>query len=500
VVRASGSLALRAVLAVVLLVGFYVLALALAIGLLLLPVAEVVYLNDLHPRLDLLCLVGALVILWSLRPRPDRFEPPGPLLDEARYPELFRELRAVAEATGQAMPREVYLVPEINGWVAQRGGVMGFGSRRVMGLGLPLMQLVTVPQLRAVLAHEFGHFHGGDTLLGPWIYRTRAAIGRTTGTLASARVAFLELLRVPFELYGRLFLRITQAISRAQEYAADALAARTQGARALMEGLRRIHGTATAFGPYWSQEVVPALESGFRPPIARGFARFIATERHATAIEEALQTALTEDRRDPYDSHPPLRERLAALERLDPGPSSHDDTPAIRLLGDLDAAELALLRTLVADAAAVDRLKPVPWEALATELYLPTWTERVRLHRDALEGLTPATIPVVPDDLVAFARDALGPRALGAHRSDLVGFAVGLLSCAIALLLVDEGFVLQTEPGEPIRCVRGNERVEVLETLLKRMRGELTDARWAEIVADLGIADRDLAGPDRATC
>ena len=82
------------------------------------------------------------------------------------------------------MPSEVYLTAEVNAWVMDRGGMMGFGSRRVMGLGLSLLQVLSVSQLRAVVAHEFGHFHGGDTKLGPWIYKTRAAIGRTLEGLA----------------------------------------------------------------------------------------------------------------------------------------------------------------------------------------------------------------------------------------------------------------------------------------------------------------------------
>jgi len=69
------------------------------------------------------------------------------------------------------MPAEVYLIAEANAWVIDRGGIMGCGSRRVMGLGLPLLQVLSVYQLRAVLAHEFGHFHGGDTKLGPWVYK-----------------------------------------------------------------------------------------------------------------------------------------------------------------------------------------------------------------------------------------------------------------------------------------------------------------------------------------
>jgi heat shock protein HtpX len=66
-------------------------------------------------------------------PRPDRFEPPGPVLAPDRQRRLFGLIGEVATATGQAMPREVYLVPDVNAWVAVRGGVMGFGSRRVMG-------------------------------------------------------------------------------------------------------------------------------------------------------------------------------------------------------------------------------------------------------------------------------------------------------------------------------------------------------------------------------
>jgi Zn-dependent protease with chaperone function len=69
------------------------------------------------------------------------------------------------------MPAEVYLIPEVNAWVGQRGGFMGIGSRRIMGLGLPLLETLNVSQLEAVLVHEFGHYYRGDTRLGPWVYK-----------------------------------------------------------------------------------------------------------------------------------------------------------------------------------------------------------------------------------------------------------------------------------------------------------------------------------------
>src|SRR5260370_42627074 len=95
-----------------------------------------------------------------------------------------------------------------------------------MGLGLPLMQILSVTQLRAVLAHEFGHYYGGDTRLGPLVYNMRGSIGRTIYNLARQN----SFLYKPFAWYGSGALRLTQGGSRQQEHAADELAARTVGA------------------------------------------------------------------------------------------------------------------------------------------------------------------------------------------------------------------------------------------------------------------------------
>ncbi|HKP77249.1 MAG TPA: M48 family metallopeptidase, partial [Longimicrobiaceae bacterium] len=140
--RAAPSLAGRAVLAVLLFIGFYVLALGIAAGLAYIPYAEVVYTHRVTARLDLFCIIAAGIIVWSILPRPDRFRPPGPRLTAQEQPRLFRAIEEVAAATGQGMPAEVYAVSDLNAWVMQRGGFMGFGSRRVMGLGLPLMQVL----------------------------------------------------------------------------------------------------------------------------------------------------------------------------------------------------------------------------------------------------------------------------------------------------------------------------------------------------------------------
>lgn len=92
------------------------------------------------------------------------------------------------------MPHEAV---RVNAFVADRGGVLGIGSRRVMGLGLPLFSVLTASQFRAVLAHEFAHYCGGDTRLGPWVYKTQRAIVRIFENVGSLKgVARLAILGV----------------------------------------------------------------------------------------------------------------------------------------------------------------------------------------------------------------------------------------------------------------------------------------------------------------
>ncbi|TMF18920.1 MAG: hypothetical protein E6I31_14475 [Chloroflexi bacterium] len=192
----------RAALAVLLTIGFY--GLALGIAGVLLFVVWLFWVNG-HGvnRFSLFCLIGAGVILWSILPRPQRFEAPGPTLQAAEHPRLFAELTDVATRVGEPMPHEVYLVPDVNAGVRERGGLMGIGGRRVMLLGLPLLTVLTISQMRAVLAHEFGHYHGGDTRIAPWVYRTREAIIRTIRHLSGSS----SVLHLPFVWYGNLFLR-----------------------------------------------------------------------------------------------------------------------------------------------------------------------------------------------------------------------------------------------------------------------------------------------------
>jgi heat shock protein HtpX len=475
------SLTARAVIALALTVGFYALALSMVGFLVWLPYASVVYLrfSAVTGKLAIFCLIAAFIILKSVVPRSDRFTPPGPELAPDRHPRLFAEIHRTAESAGQPMPAEVYLVPDVNAWVSQRGGVMGIGGRRIMGIGLALLQMLKVSELRAVIAHEFGHYHGGDVKLGPLVYKTREALVRTVMALARHS----GVLTKPFEWYAHLFFRVSQAVSRHQELQADALAARIAGASALARGLLAIHRGALAFGAYWAGEVSPVLDAGFLPPLVPGFVRFCEAPPVAADLARATEQELREGKADPYDTHPSLRDRLAALEQTDPEPGPPSDAPALALLDSVSELESMLLMTLMRGNGVV--LKPLGWEQVGETVLMPRWTDFIKNYGHKLRGLRPSEIPIL--DWAVLGKELADSTGSVGHEERLAQFTVG---AALALLLVRQGFTLDAPPGGPVALVRDGLRVEPF-TLRARLIGDGAE-RWQQLCVQARIADVEL--------
>lgn len=469
------SLRSRALLAVALTVGFYVLALGLIAGL-----VAILFIPEVPGRVIGFCIFGAILIAISIIPRPSRFAPPGPLLNPAGQPRLFATLDEVARAVGEPMPAEVYLTPEVNAGVLQRG------RRRVMVIGLPLMQIMTVSQMRAVLAHEFGHYHGGDTKLGPWVYRTRETIERTLRTVSRQGA----LLQLPFLWYGRLFLRVSQGVSRQQEFAADQLAARTVGAKPMIDGLRNLARGSIAFDAYWRQEVVPLVEAGFQPPVAEGFTRFMAEPAIMKDVAAAAAKRLAEARTDPYDSHPPDAERIAALDALPAGPDYTDEPAAVMLVDGVDLIESVLLLGVLKPGL---QLRSISWADTGTVALLPGLRERVRRQAGLVGNYTIGWLPELLNyaDRLGMSEAKAAGASVGPEQARSLG--VGLAGAALANALAQNGWTAESLPGRPIVMRHGDATVEPFAEVNRLARGEVDVDSWQRRCWELGIRDLGLA-------
>lgn len=469
----------RAALALLLMVSFYALALGIAAALLWIPYEA--YSNDvrLPAKVALLCVAGAGTIVWSILPRIDRFVAPGPRLTSTDAPQLFATLEDVARRTQQAMPADVYLVNDVNAFVAERGGVMGIGSKRVMGIGLPLLQSLTVQEFKAVLAHEFGHYHAGDVKIGPWIYKTRAAMGRTIEKLSG------NILQKIFVGYANVFLRVTHAVSRRQEFIADEVAGNAAGAAVMASALRKVHGAAVAFNSYWRGEVGPVLNSGYLPPLSSGFAKFVQVDSVVSNVTEAVKSAEAEEVSDPFDTHPSLRDRVTALGSLPQGQWG-DTRPAVTLLGDPQRWERRLLATAINEDWARS-LTPVSWDKVVETVYVPMWRAGVQENAKVLAGMTTTRLP--------FAGKLPPPPATLGERDAPVLHQIQLATMGLSLAVFNAGWTGTTSPGEEIVFRRDGHELRVFHELMLLAMGKTTADEWSGRCVAWGVDGVGLGNP-----
>ncbi|MGC4982150.1 M48 family metallopeptidase [Streptomyces sp. DT193] len=181
--------------------------------------------------------------------RAGRFGPVdhGVAVDPDDQPELWAQVRAAAEVAGERPPDELYLVDEVNAGVGEQSRLLGLlPGRRRMILGLPLLAGLTVPRLRAVLAHEFGHYSHRDGRFGALTMRGRKAVLHTVQMFQEGSTSLHQAIGGLYVGYAHMFLCTSQSVARDQEFAADRMAAEHAGRDATAETLRAMPVLAAA--------------------------------------------------------------------------------------------------------------------------------------------------------------------------------------------------------------------------------------------------------------
>src|SRR5262249_17247688 len=109
-------------------------------------------------------------------------------VSEADQPSLFASLQDVALDLNTRPADQIYLTPLSSIGVRQEGrGPFGlFRRRRVMEIGLPTLSLLTVPEFKSVLAHEYAHFSHSDPFYSRFIFQVSVALQRSLAMMDAA--------------------------------------------------------------------------------------------------------------------------------------------------------------------------------------------------------------------------------------------------------------------------------------------------------------------------
>jgi Zn-dependent protease with chaperone function len=217
-------------------------------------------------------------------------------------------------------------------------------GKRILVFGAMALATFSLETLAGIIAHELAHFEGGDTALLSMARRQAAVVGAMEWEFQSQFGQFNPLFWV-IHLYHLLWGMIDAAVSRQQEYLADARAVERIGPDLVAAALVYMEVTESMEWMQLPLVVWVCLENNV--PLGRIFKNQARRARTITKKEwrEACRKALRKSTRL-FDSHPALRDRLQAM-GVSPDEAlrlelDHEHPPACELIADWPEVEREL--------------------------------------------------------------------------------------------------------------------------------------------------------------
>ncbi|HMF72705.1 MAG TPA: M48 family metalloprotease [Flavitalea sp.] len=301
---------------------------------------------------------------------------------EEQQPELFQFIRKLSQDTQTSFPKKIYLSPEVNACVFYNSNFwsMFFPVRKNLQIGLGLVNVLTISELKAVIAHEFGHFSQKSMKLGSFVYNVNKVIynmlyhnngyGNTLNAWANIHTLFA--------FFATLTVRIVQgiqwilqrmysfmnknymALSRQMEFHADAVAASVSGSDSLVDALRRLdladacyHSVLRKYDDLFKQKLVANNLYQDHQTVMQHIAKEHRLEiRNNVAIvnDEFLQAQVQNrvNYRDQWASHPSVEERTRALMALNVS-AEHNNESAWLLFNNREMLQQQLTKKVYGD-------------------------------------------------------------------------------------------------------------------------------------------------------
>ncbi len=177
-------------------------------------------------------------------------------------PELFGMINEIVKQTGTDFPKKVYLSYDVNASVFYDSTFwsMFLPIKKNLTIGIGLVNVCTKQELKAILAHEFGHFSQRSMKVGSYVYNVNQIIFNLVNDDESYKNTIQRWANASgyFAIFAGLALKFTQgiqwilakmysyvnirhmALSREMEFHADEVAANIAGSLALEESLLRM--------------------------------------------------------------------------------------------------------------------------------------------------------------------------------------------------------------------------------------------------------------------
>ncbi len=242
---------------------------------------------------------------------------PWPVMQRAEAPSLFAVMDAMAVARGLAPIDQIWINDDCNASIRiERDRGPGTAPVLRMTLGFPLMAMLSPEQLRAVLAHEFGHVGGVRAVLHTLLIRLLALTSGRTPEIAGKRYArsIWALVAWVGRLFGPAAERRWRRLAHSCEYRADRVAAHCCGGALVAQTLVMIGLAKHTLATCWWPLFFPVAATNAAPagsPFAgllQGGLRWPDASERGYWLDEAMLCGVA-----PLQTHPRLGDRLRML-------------------------------------------------------------------------------------------------------------------------------------------------------------------------------------------
>lgn len=234
---------------------------------------------------------------------------PRVALTRAEQPRLWLILENAAKRCNTELPGLVWWLPTPNAQVELIDGLPGLRKKRALGVGLPLLRLLSVDEFVAIIAHELQHLRANDPFVSRCIFQSRRYAHRLLReTSAPWLVGLLTLL---LAIYAKAQLELSKPVQHRWEFEADAFAATVTSASDVARALVKLDLAQSRFDAFYASWVGPSIDLGFLPPVIEGFWEYYedcAKQEHSCSRLLATYWIARDG-----DTHPPMRDRLDKL-------------------------------------------------------------------------------------------------------------------------------------------------------------------------------------------
>jgi len=277
-------------------------------------------------------------------------------------PELFEMIDDIVKQVGTNFPKKIYLSSDVNASVFYDSNFwsMFLPIKKNLQIGLGLVNTVSKTELKAILAHEFGHFSQRTMKVGSYVYNVNQVIYNMLNEDESYNkiIQFWANLSAYFAFFVVIAMRIIQAIqwvlrkmyefintsylalSREMEFHADEVAANVCGYPPLKNSLLRMNLADHSFNSvlnFYETKIPENIVSSNLYTDQKNVLTILAHD-NGIPIVNNLPLVTTEylNRynksklviKDQWASHPSTEDRIEKLEKTNLVFDTQDERPA----------------------------------------------------------------------------------------------------------------------------------------------------------------------------